>query len=337
MQKTVKILAVLLAAQLLLAAGIGFTDGGVSAESEALPLVNFAHEKVDRITLEGPADAKVILAKKNGVWELPDLGDFPAGGSRVQQLIEQLVALRSGVPVATSRGARERFKVSDDDFERRVTLFRGDETLGRIYLGTSPAMRLMHARGDGSDAIFAVKMAAYDVPVKAADWEDKSVLTLPKSNIVSISLHGLGIVRGGTAAQPDEADDKPALLPAWKADGLGEGMALKPEAVDKLADLLADLRFEMVLGREAKEEYALENPVLECSLTLKGGETLTYRLGKTEGKEDYTLKVSNRPEYFRLAAYKAKPLIEAAAVDGITESISEDDDGNEQAAQTGEP
>ncbi len=40
-------------------------------------------------------------------------------------------------------------------------------------------------------------------------------------------------------------------------------------------------------------------------LSQKAGESLTYQSGKTKDKETYTLKVPNRPEYFRLASYKA--------------------------------
>ena len=66
MNKTVKILAILLAAQLLLAVGIGFSDRGVSSGNEPVALVSFDADKIDRITLEGPENAKVALAKRDG-------------------------------------------------------------------------------------------------------------------------------------------------------------------------------------------------------------------------------------------------------------------------------
>jgi hypothetical protein len=323
MQKTVKILAVLLAAQLLLAAGIGLTGRSISAGNEPVSLLEFDGEEVNRITLEGPDDAKVTLEKEGGTWVLPDVADFPVNSDKVKQLFDRLKALRSGAPVATSRSARERFKVSDEVFERRITLSSGDETLAQLYLGSSPGMRLIHARNEASDAIHAVKMAAYDVPMKAEDWEDKSILTLLKSNIAAIDVSGLRIQRSSAETGQDKAADESSPQPTWKTEGIDEGKALKTEAADKLAGLLAELRFERVLGQEAKKEYGLNDPVLTITLTQKGGAKLTYQLGKAKEKEEYTLKVSNRPEYFRLASYKAKQLIESASLENLTEKIAE--------------
>ena len=102
----------------------------------------------------------------------------------------------------------------------------------------------------------------------------------------------------------------------------------------KLVELLADLRFERVLGQEAREEYGLDDPVLSAKLALKAGATLTYQLGKTNDKEEHTLKVSNRSEYFRLASYKAKPLIEAASLEKLTQTIA---DVGEKASDTKQP
>ncbi|MEW7980560.1 MAG: DUF4340 domain-containing protein [Candidatus Sedimenticola endophacoides] len=323
MNKTVKILAILLAAQLLLAVGIGLGNRGVSSSNEPVALVSFDSGKIDRITLEGPDDANVTLEKKGGAWVLPDMADFPVNSEKVKQLFERLGALRSGTPVATSGSARKRFKVSDEQFERRITLSASDNAVARLYLGSSPGMRLIHARNETSDAIHAVKMAVYDVPVKPSDWEDKSVLTFPNTDITAIEVNGLRFERSDPASDGDSKANDAGAPPAWRTKGLAGGKRLNQEAADKLVGSLADLRFDRVLGQEAKDEYGMENPVLEVLVSLKEGDPLTYRLGKDKEKEEYTLKVSNRPEYFRLASYKAKPLVESANREKLTEMSAE--------------
>ena len=323
MNKTVKILAIVLAAQLLLAVGIGLSDRGVSAGNEPVALVSFDAEKIDRITLEGPDDAKVTLARSGGNWVLPDSDKFPANSQKVQQLFERLASLKFTTPVASSVSARERFKVSDEQFERHIAFSEGDDTVARLYLGSSPGMRLIHARSEDSDAIHAVKLSAYDVPVKASDWEDKSVLNLSKSTIAAIEVKGLRIQRSITETGQNNAAEQSSPQHSWQATGLEDGKTLNTEAVDKLAGLLADLRFDRVLGQEAKDEYGLDEPMLELSLTRDGDEALSYRVSKVKDKEEYTLKVSNRPEYFRLASYKAKPLIESASLEKLTEPVPE--------------
>ncbi|WP_127476451.1 DUF4340 domain-containing protein [Sulfurivermis fontis] len=316
MQKTLKLLAVLLGAQLLLALGLNLADRGVSAPAESGPLLAIAKEKIDRITLEGPDQARVVLAKKDGAWRLTEAGDFPADGDRVEQLIERLAGLRTTTPVATSASAQARFKVSGDAFERRVTLAQGDKALATLYIGTSPSMRLVHARVDGQDAIHTVALATYDLPVKAADWEDKKLLAVSQDDVTTIELAGLTL-RRQSAAHSDGGEG--AATPGWSAEPMDAGKRLNAEAVDKLLDQLAGLRFAHVLGREAQPDFGLAAPALSLKLSRKTGEVLEYRLSKAPDKEEYTLKASTRPEYFRLDSWNAKALLDAAKRDALVQ------------------
>ncbi len=339
MEKSIKLLTALLVLQMLAAVGLGLTDRGLSAGSQTGPLLEVDGEKVDRITLEGPDGAKVVLANKDGRWQLPDAGGFPADGDRVRRLIDRLSGLQAGTPVATSDEARRRFKVGEEAFERRITLARGDQTLATLYLGSSPGMKRIHARTGDQEAIHVVELAAYQVPVSADDWRDKALLSLPSSEIAAIEIDGLRIERAGKAG--DEQSEGTDEEPAWTASPLPEGKRLKVEAADKLVRRLADLRFEKVLGKEPKPEYGLEQPLLELEVTRKEGETIRYRLGKAPEKEAYTLKVSSRPEYFRLASFVAKPLIEAAAREALlapaVTGAEQQRDGAAEQARTKEP
>ena len=58
----------MLAAQLLLAVGVGLADRGITVTNEPVALVSFDTEKIDRISLDGPEDAKVTLSKNDGDW-----------------------------------------------------------------------------------------------------------------------------------------------------------------------------------------------------------------------------------------------------------------------------
>lgn len=333
MEKTIRILAVLLGAQVLLALGLAFTGRELTAEAVDEPMLGVDMSSVERITIAGPDGEEVVLARGDEGWRLPALGDFPADGERVRQLVQRLEALRHGPPVATTKAALERFKVSASDFERRVTLAAGEKTLATLYVGTSPGMRQAHARTAEQDAVYVVDLATYEVPTRVDDWEDKTILQFPQEDIAAIEVAGLRLERatGDTgadaAAQDAEAAaaspatpskgetqeaQAEAVAPAWTAGGLAEGETLDTAAAAKFARLLAELRIGSVLGQEEKPEYGLEAPVLEATLERKDGSKLTYRLGKAADDDEYTLKVSTRPEYFRLPSYTAEPLLEAA-------------------------
>lgn len=310
MEKTIKLLAVLLGVQLVLALGLGLSGQGAAARDGTQTLVDAAADTIDRLVLEEPGKPKVVLAKQGGAWRLPEAGDFPVDAKRVAQLLDKIVALKPGAPVAASAGARERFKVSEETFERRITLGAGDETLATLYLGSSPAMRRIHARIGKDDAIYAVELAAHEVPVRTADWQDKTLLRIPAGEIDAIEVAGLHLRRAAEGG-------------AWLADGLPDGQRPKTEAVERLTTLIAELSVGEVLGREVGPEHGMDKPVLDLTVTRRGGEAVGYRLGKTRDKEEYTLKASSRPEYFRLPAYTASALIEAGKREALLEAVEE--------------
>lgn len=317
MKKTIQWLAVLLGTQLLLALGLGLSGSTLThSKGTDAPLLAFDKAVIDRITLEGPDQAKVVLAKKEGRWQLPESGDFPAEDTRVAQLLDRLAGLAGGDMVTATRSAHARFKVSDEAFERRITLAKGDAVQASLYLGTSPALRRLHARRQGEDAVHIVELAIFDVPVKTADWQDKALLTVPQAEIAAIDLDGLRIERGsGDGANKDAQ---------WTANPLPAGKRLKADAAARLARLLAELRFDAVLGKEAKPEYGLNAPALRLSLTRKGAAPVEYRLGKAANKEEYTLKVSSRPEHFRLPSWTAKELLDAARREALLEAAPDE-------------
>ncbi len=107
MEKTIRLLAVLLGAQLILAIGLVFTGPDLSAQGSRGPLLAVKPDQVDRLTVEGPDHAKVVLARSGGIWRVPDAVDFPADGNKVQELLERIAALQHGLPVATSSGAQD--------------------------------------------------------------------------------------------------------------------------------------------------------------------------------------------------------------------------------------
>jgi hypothetical protein len=315
MEKTIRVLVVLLAAQLLLAAGMRFTGPNLAAAHPHTPLLALGDKPVDRLTIEGPEGARVVLAKQDQGWVLPEKENFPADRVQVDTLLSRLEGLQRGLPVATSAGALKRFKVSDEGFERRLTLAHGGDTLGTLYLGSAPDMHHVNARTGKDEVVYAVEFATYEAPDKAADWEDKGILQVPQGDIASIAAAGLTLHRNPAAPADKAAADgqgKAAAPAGWQIDGLGAGEVVNQAGAKGLAEQLAELRIGAVLGTEAKADYGLDKPVLTLSVTRKGGDKIDYQLGPT-GKEGYAvLKSSARPEYFRIPSYTADALIKAA-------------------------
>jgi hypothetical protein len=115
--------------------------------------------------------------------------------------------------------------------------------------------------------------------------------------------------------------------------GQPESESLDAQTVDKLADLVADLRIGEVLGRESTTDYGLDQPVLTLTVDRRGGEPIEYTLGKSPDEGEYTLKASIRPEYFRLPSFRARPLLEAAKRDALIQAADETAAGEESKTE----
>src|SRR5690606_23060981 len=220
--------------------------------------------------------------------------------TRAAQLLARLAELQAGPPVATSAAAQPRFRVDDTDFERRVTLFAGDHRVAALYLGSSPGMGQIHVRADGSDAIHVVELAAFDIPVQTDEWIDRLLVRVPRQDIAAIAIDDLRLERSTAAPEPSETEattPQPEPRQSWRTSGLSTGEQLDQQAADTLADLLAELSISAVLGDTEKPEYGLESPAITLAVTRSDGDTQTFAIGKSADGQQYTLKVSHRPEY----------------------------------------
>jgi hypothetical protein len=286
----------LLVLQLLLALVLDLESVSLSPATSQGPLLSFKQADVIRIRIESPSKAPLILEKTPKGWQIPALADFPAADFRVTELLTKLGKLEKRLPVATSEAGAKRFKVADDGYERRLTLEGAKGPLATLYLGDSPGFRRLFVRADGEKAVYEAELALFDASDKADDWSDKNALHLKEKDVQRIELSGIVLAR----------DDKGA----WKLDGLAAGETLNKQAADDLVRKVADLNFLAVLGKQDKPEYKQQAPTLEYKVKLASDETLTYRISKPEKGEDYVLKASNSPYYFRVSKY---------TVDGLTE------------------
>ena len=319
MEKTIRILAVVLAVQVVLAVGLQFRGPGLSPAAEAGPLLTLSPDQVKTITVADSGDKRVKLRRTNDGWMLAD-GGFPADPDKVGQLLNQLTGLTSGDVVARTEGARERFKVASENFERRITLHREGQDPVRLYFGTSPGKDRIHARVEGEDAIQVVRFGTYDAPVQVADWQDQGVLQVPGNQIAGIEIDGLKLQRKESVEEA--AKDRPSAR--WQAAQTPEGKILQQTAVQQLTQQLATLRFDEVLGEQKPTGYSWDQPLLQLSVQRKEADPVTFRLAKKttnadkdESKTEYALKASSRKEYFSLATPTATQLLNAASREAL--------------------
>lgn len=228
-----QLLVGLFAVQLLLAVGIYFGNRPPAVDSAQTALLGVDKAKISRIVIDEGDGKQTLVTRVDGKWQLPDYFKLPADQHKVEQALASLADARSGWPVATTSASRERFEVSDDKYQKRITLAEGENTLQQLYLGTSPGFRQLHLRRAGEDEVYAVKLNGYDFPAEPSGWLDHA-LAQPQGEITGLEGPDFALTKQGDAWQPANAQ---AELVKDELDKLVKGLtSLKVlEAVEKSA------------------------------------------------------------------------------------------------------
>lgn len=299
MTKPISILAILLVIQIALAGWLFSRGTGFGTVQPDEPLFSFDPVMVDRVMIQDNAGAQVELVKRDDQWRLPAYFDFPATATKVEALLKDLRALRTHLPVSTSPEAFTRFKVADDQFERRIALLKGDTELARLYLGDSPGFKRLFARGAQAKAVYEVAYSTFQAGAKAGDWTDKALLSLPADQVLGFSLNGLELNK-------EKAGDQDR----WMIKG--ETTEVDQAKAADLVRAVTNLSFLEVLGTEAKPDYGLDNPVVRLAIQVKDAPTRELLIGKAAVGEDYVLKAREQPWYLKLGDWAVKGLREAS-------------------------
>ncbi|MBF0195495.1 MAG: DUF4340 domain-containing protein [Magnetococcales bacterium] len=332
MEKNIRYLAIFLSAQVLLAIVLSSTKVDIAAVQSDTPLVKFEKDQLDRIVIERGENEKVVLKKENKRWIMPDHYNFVVDVGKIEGTLYKLKSLKKGIPVTTTAGALKRFKVSDDTYERRITFFVNNNEVTKLFLGSSPGIRQIHARASDDDAVYNVKFAAHDLPLNPNDWEDKSVLNIPENEIEKIIVSGLTLYKKEANKNKDDkiktADKADTTPPIWHVDGLNDKEILQSGEVETLTGKIAHLRIDKVLGIKPHDKYGLKTPKLTIKLAQKEKGEIIYQIGEHDEGEFYIVKTSTRPEYFKVTKYLGEALVNGASRDKLIKTNKDETEDN---------
>lgn len=284
MNRTTSLLAVALVVQIGLAFAITFAGKQPATESNDGPLVSLSTSALEQLRIVEKDATELTLVKEDGTWKVPQTYDFPAEKSKLEQLVNKLNSLQKGYPIATTKGAAKRFKVTDAEFEKKITWKSGSEE-STLYIGSSPGFKKVHMRTTGDDNVYAVNFSAFEASTKAKDWLAKGYLTHKQDEIEKIEMPDYTLQR---------TEDGLALV------DLAENEITDTNHANNLARQIAGISFESVLGTENKPEYQQDKPLLTVDVTLQSGESITYVFSPMKDSEDdIVLKASNSDYYFK--------------------------------------
>ena len=253
---------------------------------------------IDELHIDDSQDNRVRVLRRRGSWVLPALGDLPADGERIAMLLDQLTAEDPGWAVAHTLAARQRFRVADYHFRRRIHLLAQGEPVATVFLGTSPGFRKIHARNADDEAIYSINLNLFDLPVAPGRWLDTSLIELKAP---------LRIVADGYSLDRSSGE--------WR---LGDGSSPDPRELAALLDALQSLRVSEPADTALTSSLGEREAVLILQVeSLTGTDTLSlYR-----HRDKHLIHSARWQQYFLVSAYTFDTLtgIDAMLMSGATE------------------
>lgn len=199
--KRLPILGAVLVVQAALVAGLYWQqDETVATVNE--PLLAIQTDNVNHLIIAG--EQTVNLRKEGQRWQLAN--GLPVDGARVESLIQKLADLKTAWPVATSADAAERFEVTDEHYQRKISLFNGDDALATVLFGSSPGFNQAHTRIPSSDAVYALKFSIYDAPTQVDSWLDTTLMR-PSGEVMAITTGEFTVAKENGAWPMVQAPD----------------------------------------------------------------------------------------------------------------------------------
>ncbi|RME99942.1 MAG: DUF4340 domain-containing protein [Chloroflexi bacterium] len=295
-----QILVSILIIQVAVAVAVFWPQSAAQANTGPL-LADFSPTGVTQISVQEAGKSPVVLAKKGDGWVLPNADDYPANGTKIEEMLGKLAAVKTNRLVTKTDASHARLKVADDDFNRLLTLTKDDGSTQKVFIGSSAGAGATHVRLDGESQVFLTdQITSYDVAGQPGLWIDTQYYTVPQTATVAVSLENAN----GTFEFEKDGD-------TWKLRDLAESETQDDTAVRGLVNQAMTVRMTEPLGKSDQPDYGLAEPAATVTLTMADGSTQTLLVGPpAEDGSGAAAKYSESPYYVRVSDFVGKNFVE---------------------------
>jgi hypothetical protein len=289
------ILGVLVLAQITLLYYQLRSSKPLAQHSISQALLTIEKESVTAVSILDADGTEVRLQNVDQGWQTGD--GFSAQQASVEQLIEKISSLKTNLATAHTDTAAQRFQVSEDTFQRKLTIETANSKKIQLFVGSGAGARRSHVRLASEKAIYSLPLAEYELSTDASDWQDINCLRLATDTIKLVEINNLTLLKvdgdGVQAIEPTEdgAEDKntTAGVHTWIGkDSTGE-IDIQSEAVVSAVRHLSQLRIE----RAEPSTNDLFNERLSLSLQHDQGNRKYQLLQSTEDTSEYWIQASD--------------------------------------------
>ncbi len=281
MNSRIQLLVAIAIAQVVIVALLLLTSG--PADEDKGPWIMLEQADITRIDMSD-GENTVSMSKQGGEWEIAGL---PANEEKIAGTLTKLAELEAPWPVATSPDALTRFEVSEENHQRRISIYAGEETVLELLLGTSPGYQRVHARKAEDGSIYSVALSNYDLPADVNGWMDKALFAMDEI---------------ASKIMVDLSDGSKTIL--TKGD---EGWHMGGEAIDQDVATTYANRFKTFrVSGVYRGDKELERQGL---ITLGDPVMLAFEIFREVDDGEYVIQVAGYSEAFAVSPYTAEQIL----------------------------
>ncbi len=342
MNRTNKILAGALLVQLVLAVLL-FLRRDENRIGKLEPLVEgLQADKIDRIRVFDayppakqeadqpkkkagkPDQPAVELVKRGSDWQLASHFDYPADGTKVNELLEKVTAIRTRGALASGVARQKQLEVADDNYQRKLVLTSGGKDV-TLFVGASAGARQTSVRVAGSkDVHGASGLSAFAVGAEPSAWIDTAYFKVDKEQIASIevtnqngtfTLEPTGGEGGGWSV---ELNGKAVEVPA--------GSEIDKDMVDRVVSRIS----AMTMTEPGDPKRTIDKPQVTVMVRMKAdqppaaadggppavsqpGQEYTVDIAESGEKDKSFVKVRGSPQAALIHTLSVSDLVELSA------------------------
>jgi hypothetical protein len=296
-------LAIVLAVQVVLIAIAWWPSD--PAANRRRPAIGVERERIQQIEIAlRPVDdadpEPAILARTDGGWTVLSAAAYPAKEAQVDELLDKLLGLTTGAPIATSSASHEALKVSEDDYGRRIKIVTGDEPVE--WLVGSATNNSVNLRKVGEDDVYrATGSGEWSFRDSSASYYDPNYLDADAGSFAAV------VVRNESGEVRFEQADG-----VWRLADLAEGEQSDPEKITGFLAAVAKLRMSQPEGPNVSPEHGFDSgshiewTVASDDQSISGG----YAVG-AEVEGDRYVKAEGHPFVVRARKSAVQRLLDA--------------------------
>jgi hypothetical protein len=263
-------------------------------------IVEFKEDDVSRVALRGP-DGEVVVAKRDGGWQLEQPAAKPADANAVRALLSTVRNLRATDFPNDAPAEADLATYGLDPPQRQLALTTADGKDVRLLVGKETDQGLYVKTGDKATTYIVGKWVAKDLAKGPNDLRDKTIVSFDPKSVTAVEV-ALG---DGGRYVLRSADGK------WSLEGSDQ--PVNASAAESFVGALSRLNGNQVLGEDGDlAAYGLAAPAL--TLTVKGKDdaviatVLAGSRSPNPPATEYTAKRADQPTVFSLRDFQFKQL-----------------------------